>query len=201
MMHGSAGGNHHQDVDITMAPMARVGGGAVPVTVTDRADERAAEFASWYQTSVERVRTVVTGVCGDAGLAEEATAEAFARAFARWSHVRSLDSPTAWVCRVAINEVRGRFRRRRVERRYLERQRLGHHPPPTEPDTALWQALATLSPRARTAVVLRYVADLTEAQTADAMRIPAGTVASLLSRSRKQLARVLAETGSQGGNR
>jgi DNA-directed RNA polymerase specialized sigma24 family protein len=71
---------------------------AGPVTTDPVAD-----FAAWYQAESGRVRTVLAGVCGDAALAEEATAEAFAKAFARWSKVRALDSPAAWVYRVALN--------------------------------------------------------------------------------------------------
>jgi RNA polymerase sigma-70 factor (ECF subfamily) len=48
-----------------------------------------------------------------------------------------------------------------------------------------------LAPRARTAVALRYVADLTEAEVAEAMNVSRGTVATTLSRARRQLARVL----------
>ncbi len=64
-------------------------------------------------------------------------------------------------------------------------------PPPELPDTAVWRAVATLSPRARTAVALRYVADLTEAQVADAMNVTRGTVATTLSRARRELADAL----------
>ena len=42
----------------------------------------------------------------------------------------------------------------------------------------LWQALATLPPRQRAAVVLRYFDDLTEAQTADVLDCAVGTVKS-----------------------
>jgi RNA polymerase sigma-70 factor (ECF subfamily) len=162
---------------------------------TAGAADAVADFAGWYQSESGRVRTVLAGVCGDAALAEEATAEAFAKAFARWSHVRSLDSPAAWVYKVALNEVRSRVRRRRHERRYLARQSLTPVPPPQEPRTDLWDALRELSPKARTAVVLRYVADLTEPEVAAAMGVSTGTVGSILSRSRRRLAELLASEG------
>jgi RNA polymerase sigma-70 factor (ECF subfamily) len=165
---------------------------AGPVTTDPVAD-----FAAWYQAESGRVRTVLAGVCGDAALAEEATAEAFAKAFARWSKVRALDSPAAWVYRVALNEVRSRIRRRRHERRYLARQAPATVPPPREPATELWAALRELSPKARTAVVLRYVADLTEPEVAAAMGVSTGTVGSILSRSRRRLAELLTSEGDQ----
>jgi RNA polymerase sigma-70 factor (ECF subfamily) len=181
-------------VDITTE--ARVAD-ARPVGGDDDAADPTAEFVAWYRAESGRVRTVLAGVCGDAALAEEATAEAFAKAFAGWPAVRAKDSPTAWVYRVALNEVRSRLRRRRHERHYLARQALAPVPPPQEPRTDLWDALRELSPRARTAVVLRYVADLTEPQVAAAMGLSTGTVASLLSRSRRRLAELLDPEGNR----
>jgi RNA polymerase sigma factor (sigma-70 family) len=99
--------------------------------------------------------------------------------------------PEAWAYTVALNHVRSRMRRSRLERRYLERQREGHHPPPPEPDTALWAAVAQLAPRARTAVALRYVADLSQAEVAAAMGISRGTVAATLHKARARLAELM----------
>lgn len=53
---------------------------------------------------------------------------------------------------------------------------------------AVHRALGDLSPAAREVVVLRYYAHLTEAQTAEVLGIPAGTVKSRLSRALTQLA-------------
>lgn len=52
---------------------------------------------------------------------------------------------------------------------------------------ALAQALTTLPPRQRVALVLRYVHDLTDRQIADAMGCRRGTVNALLSRGRATL--------------
>jgi RNA polymerase sigma-70 factor (ECF subfamily) len=53
--------------------------------------------------------------------------------------------------------------------------------------------VAKLPDRQRTAVVLRYVADLPEADIAAAMKVSRGTVASTLSDARKALARHLSD--------
>ena len=151
------------------------------------------DFTVWYATAFPRVRGAVTLAVGDRWLGEEATAEAFARALVRWPAIRDARRPDAWVYTVALNHVRSRLRRQRLERRYLARQRAGYHPPPPEPDTALWAAVAQLPPRARTAIALRYVADLSEAEVAAAMGISRGTVAATLHRARTRLAELMSE--------
>src|SRR5690242_2104092 len=155
-------------------------------------DAAAGDFADWYAVTFPRVRAAVTLAVGDPWLAEEATAEAFARALASWGTVGDIGRPDAWVYTVALNQVRSRLRRTRLERRYVARQRAGYQPPPPEPDTALWAAVAALAPRMRTAVALRYVADLSEAEVAGAMGISRGTVAATLSKARARLAQLLA---------
>jgi DNA-directed RNA polymerase specialized sigma24 family protein len=55
-----------------------------------------------------------------------------------------------------------------------------------------WQAVAALPTRARHILALRYLLDLPEAEIAVTLGIARGTVASTLSKSRKQLAAVLA---------
>lgn len=162
---------------------------AIPRGASGAAD---GDFATWYGVHYGRVCNTLALAVGDRGLAEEATAEAFVRALAAWPKVQAANSPTAWVYTVALNEVRSRLRRSRLERRYLARQRENPVPPPPEPDPQLWAAVAQLSPRARQAVALRYVADLSEAEVAEAMGIARGTVAATLSKARTRLAELLA---------
>jgi RNA polymerase sigma-70 factor (ECF subfamily) len=128
---------------------------------------------------------------GDPYLGEEVAAEAFALALLHWPRVSRMDAPSGWVYTTALNQVRRSWRRRQLEQRYLDRQRVETVPPPEPPDTALWQAVHTLAPRARTAIALRYVADLSEQTVADAMNVSRGTVATTLSRARRQLAGLL----------
>ncbi|WP_053207272.1 RNA polymerase sigma factor [Jiangella muralis] len=152
------------------------------------------DFTDWYVALRPRVLRAVTIAVGDRDLAEEATAEAFARALARWPAAAALDSPVAWLLKVAVNEARTRWRRARLERRHLQRlagepQR---HAPAAEPrDDALWTAVAALPERSRQVVAMRYVLDLTEPEIASTLGVTRGTVASTLSRARRQLAAAL----------
>lgn len=151
------------------------------------------QFAQWYALEFPRVRATVSLVVGDVGLGEEAASEAFAKALLHWSRVSRMDNPTAWVRTVALNEVRSRLRRLRLDRRYRARLTEQYAPPPPEPRPDLWAAVARLSPRAREAIALRYVADLPEHEVAEVMGISRGTAAATLSRARQRLAELLVD--------
>lgn len=153
------------------------------------------DFAGWYAVHWPKVLRSVAVTVGDHELAEEAVAEAFARALARWPATAELDSPTAWLHRVAVNEIRSRWRRRRTERRMLERlatesTRSASGPEPR--NDALWAAVAALPERARHMVALRYVLDMHEAEIAAELGITRGTVASTLCKARQSLSVELA---------
>jgi RNA polymerase sigma factor (sigma-70 family) len=65
------------------------------------------------------------------------------------------------------------------------------HPPLPHPE--LWAAVRALPDRQRTAIVLRYLGDLPEADIAAAMGIARGTVSSTLADARRNLEVALAE--------
>ena len=147
-----------------------------------------ADFTTFYADEAPRLVRAVALAVGDPALAEDAVAEAFARAWARWPQVSTHDSPAAWVMRVALNESNSRFRRRRVERRkahVVARPEAAVDPEPD--DDTVWVAVAALPRRERRLVALRYVADLTQPEIAEALGLPPGTVASGLHRARHRL--------------
>lgn len=134
----------------------------------------------------ERLRPRLVGALGlhtgDRGVAEELAQEALARAWARWPKVQALDRPETWTYRVAFNLARSRWRRRGAERRANQRSANRAADPPA-PDhgsvMAVREAVATLPERQRRAVVCRFYADLSVAETADALRCAEGTVKAL----------------------
>lgn len=147
-------------------------------------------FAEWYAREAPILCQTVHVALGDRALAEEVTAEAFARAWARWRRVSAMSSPEGWVYRVALNHARSGFRRRRLERRLAATPApIGE--PPADPDDALRAAVANLAPRARLALGLRYLADLPEVEVAELMGVTRGTVAATLHSARRQLASIL----------
>ncbi|MHB8505631.1 MAG: sigma-70 family RNA polymerase sigma factor [Acidimicrobiales bacterium] len=145
------------------------------------------DFAGWYSRTHKPLVRALRAITSEDDAARDAADEAFARCLLHWRRVRVMGSPDGWAYRVALNELRRTLRRRALERRLL-----GRLPPPRpapEPSVAaIDELLAGLPPRQRTAVVLRYVADLPEADVAAAMGVTRGTVASTLADARRALA-------------
>ena len=122
---------------------------------------------------------------GDARLAEDLVQDAFVRLAGRMLHLRSPDGFHAYLRTTVVNLVRSHRRRRLVEAKYLER---GSAPiAVAAPDLAdreeLRSALMALPIRQRTAIVLRFYEDLSDAQAAELMRCRAGAVKSLVARA------------------
>ena len=131
-------------------------------------------------------------ISGDAEAARDAVAEAFCRAYERWPRVASMDSPSGWVYRVALNELRRSMRRRVLESRLLRRER-PHSIPPPDIDRELWDAVAALPRRQREAIVLRYVGDLTERDVARVLGISEGATSAALVAARRRLVEQLTD--------
>jgi RNA polymerase sigma-70 factor (sigma-E family) len=153
------------------------------VRLNDDMDEPVADFCRRMHPRL------VGALClhiGDAGLAEEIAQEALARTWQRWDRVALADSPDAWVFRVALNLATSRFRRTTTERRALARMEGRAAAPGSDDDTdrlVVRAAVAALPPRQRSALVLRYYADLPVEQTAEAMGCAPGTVKSLTAKA------------------
>jgi RNA polymerase sigma-70 factor (ECF subfamily) len=138
-----------------------------------------------YEAEFANVFRAVALVCGDRGIAEEATQEAFARALARWRRLRNAPWVAGWVTTTAIN----------VARRQLRRTRVPPDVPAWEPDRDavldVRAAIRYLPSRQQEAVVLHYLLDLPVAHAATAMGCDPGTVKTHLSRARASLGRLL----------
>lgn len=143
-------------------------------------------FDDWYREEHPRLLAAMTLVAADPDLAREATDEAFLRAFERWSRVSAMTTPGGWLYRTARNIVRRRWRRAAFERRILERERPAIEAPPSL-DPAVWDVVARLPERQRTAIALRYLMGMSQAEVADAMGVAVGTASASLTAARKAL--------------
>ena len=149
------------------------------------------DFETWYRAEHPKLLAALAVVAGDVDVAREVAAEAFARALERWERVAAMDSPGGWTYRVGLNLVRRRARRAALERRLLLRMAPTPSISVPVPAVEVWEAVTALPPRMRTAVALRYLGGLTEAEVAAAMGVSSGTVAGTLHDARRRLATLL----------
>jgi len=131
---------------------------------------------------------------GDRMLAEDLVQDAFVRLAGRLVHLRDPGAFDAYLRRTVVNLGRSHFRRKKVERAYLEKagggagtQTIPGADRPLEDREDLWRALGRLSPRQRAAVVLRFYEDLSERRVAELLKCRPGTVKSLVSRGLETL--------------
>lgn len=150
-------------------------------------------FALFYKRSSGPVFRTLLARTLDRAAAEDATAEAFARAFAHWDSVAVHPNPRAWVLRVAWNCYRSSWRK--------WESRWSTDPPEVPPlapepwrDPDLVAAIRRLPQGQREVIVLVALGELTPTQVARVLGKPAPTVRSLLSSARRALHRALAES-------
>src|SRR6266568_6265165 len=128
-------------------------------------------------------------VVGNRAEAEELTQEAFLRVWERWERIGSLEDPTGYVYRTAMNLFRKRYRRAKVALRRLARIAPAEDVfERAEAREVVLRALATLTPRQRAAVVLTELLDLTSEEAARVLGVKPVTVRVLASQGRAALA-------------
>ncbi|MFV0317260.1 MAG: RNA polymerase sigma factor [Microthrixaceae bacterium] len=156
-------------------------------------------FEDWYRYNRPRLaRSLIVASGGNVDAAVDSTDEAFVRALERWPRVSRMDSPAAWTYRTALNVLRRRFRRRASEvsavRALLSADQQGNRGHESTLDRlVVWEAVEELGERERTAMALRYVGGLSEAEVGTAMGLTEGGASALLSRARKALRRTLSD--------
>lgn len=132
--------------------------------------------------------------CGDRSAAEDIVADAYARTWPRLAAGR-VDEPLAYLRRAVLNRASSWRRHRFVVRREESRRRVG--PSPEDAATNLGdhdrlvEALRRLPAPQVQVVVLRYLEDLSEAETARQLGLPLGTVKSRAARALDALRREL----------
>ena len=143
------------------------------------------ELEALYRSRFDVFARVAASVTGDSERARDAVQEAFATAVRKRRSFRGEGPLEAWVWRIVLNAARSDVRRSAPGGR-LRRAGLGERPiQSTMPSCAL--ALARLPERQRTAVFLRYYADLDYAAIGEALGITTGTVAATLNAAHSAL--------------
>jgi RNA polymerase sigma-70 factor (ECF subfamily) len=136
-------------------------------------------------------------VVGDRGDAEDAVQDAFVKAYLAMPRFRPGAAFRPWVLRIVANEARNRRRSsRRRNGLALRASAEGGAAEAASPEAAaldrtdaeaLAAALGRLHERDRLVVAYRYLFEMSEAETADALGVPLGTVKSRLSRALARL--------------
>lgn len=152
------------------------------------------EFVARSLRPLTRAAIVITWNLADA---EDVVQEALYRTARHWNRVRAMANPYAYARRVVIHRaLRG------IEKRAAHRQELRGWPEGVVADLParggddvetvdlrldLAQMLAQLPPRQRAVIVLRFAEQLTEAEVAEVLGWPLGTVKSTAARALERL--------------
>ena len=150
-----------------------------------------------YRANYQSLVRIAVALIGDAAVAEEVVQDAFVAMNGAWGRLRDTDKALSYLRQSVVNRSKSVLRRMVVVNKYPQQ------PLPDEPSaeqgaiallerSEIMDALRALPPRQREAVVLRYYADLSEAQIAHAMGISRGAVKSHTSRAMSALRMVLA---------
>ncbi|MEN3271838.1 MAG: hypothetical protein V7636_599 [Actinomycetota bacterium] len=151
-----------------------------------------------FRTEQRNLLRLATLLLGDRGAAEEVVQDAFVKLHLSWRRLRDPDRAAAWLRSAVLNGARSQLRRRGVRRRHRE---VDVGAAASAESGALAEdgrarvlaALRQLPARQREAVVLRYYADLSEAEIAVAMGVSAGSVKTHAHRGLAALATILGE--------
>lgn len=142
-----------------------------------------AEFAEFFAASWDPCLRAVAASTGDMTLAEDQTAEAFARAWASWRKVSRHPAPRAWVVRTALNTGASWWQRRSKETPLPGHDSALPDSQGTGVDAAVLAAVRRLPARQREVTVLRVFLDLDTDTTARQLGIAPGTVRAHLARA------------------
>ncbi len=145
------------------------------------------DIEALYRADADRLWRAVYAFAGDAEIASDAVAEAYAQLLRRGSVVRD---PAAWVWRAAFQIGRGALKARRLDAAAPAPD--GDHAD-AYADHDLLTAIRQLPEGQRAAVILFYYADLPIRQIADRLGTNSLAVRANLSRGRRRLRDLLGD--------
>jgi RNA polymerase sigma factor (sigma-70 family) len=121
-------------------------------------------FQRTLDTHGEEVWRYLRGMVG-AHAADDCFQETFLAALRAYPRLADGSNVRAWLLTIAHRKAIDHLRRTRTQSALP----LGEHPGRAEPDRTIWSAVATLPPRQRAAVLLRYAGDLRHREIAAAI--------------------------------
>ncbi len=146
--------------------------------------EANARFEEFYRQTFSGMVRLATLLCGNEQVASDVVQDAFVKVHVRWSRIRT---PEAYLRRCVVNgcrsHARSEYRRRKRAVRSEDTEELGGF--------ELLDVLATLAPRQRAAIVLRFYEQRSEAEIASFLGCRPGSVGPMLTRSLRRLRTLL----------
>lgn len=178
-------------IDVTETLTAGIGLTAAPAAL--EADRAVTDLYAAHYKSLVRLAALLVR---DVGTAEEVVQDSFVAMHGGWHRLRDSEKALSYLRQSVVNRSRSVLRHRVVVDRNTPK------PPPDMPSaehgaialferSAVIAALRKLPARQREALVLRFYADMSEAQIADAMCISRGAVKSHTARAMQALRSVL----------
>jgi RNA polymerase sigma-70 factor (sigma-E family) len=189
--------------DPATVPRARPSGQATGASITPDPDERDGsehhgnaatevadpenhgfrEYVATRSQALLRTAYLLTGNKADA---EDLVQAALAKTYLAWDRIEDRGALDGYVRRAIVNTHISWWRRRRVEEYPTDEipdQAVADHAIMSDLQETMRRAIDRLPDRMRTAVVLRYYEDMTEAEVAEILGVSLGTVKSTVSRA------------------
>lgn len=164
----------------------------VPERTRDRGPSDREDFAAFFDGHHASLFGALYLLTRNRYEAEEIMQDAFLKVFERWERVASLDDPVGYLYRTAMNLFRKRWRRASMAmRRTVGLISRDDEIAQIELRVDVVRAVASLSPRQRTAIVLIDLLDLSSEEAGRILGISPGTVRMHASRGRAALAALL----------
>jgi RNA polymerase sigma-70 factor (sigma-E family) len=161
-------------------------------TVADGDEALAALYAAHYRALLRLAALLLD----EPAACEDVVQEAYVRVHRAWRRIDDQNKALAYLRQTVVNLSRSALRRRLVAQRHAprpERLSVDDVTYATVQRDALVRALRAIPRREREALALRYFADLSEAQTAEAMGCAVGTVKGYTSRGLARLGATMRE--------
>lgn len=144
-------------------------------------------FDEFFTLEFPKMVALASVLTGAPEVGRDVAQDSMVKAFRDWASVAEMDRPGAWVRRVTINAAVSWHRRNSRERRARSRVAPGVVQPVQPPEHSFWEAVRSLPPRQRAAVVLHHLEDLPVAEVAEILGVAPGTVKASLAKGRARL--------------
>jgi RNA polymerase sigma-70 factor (sigma-E family) len=147
---------------------------------------RDAEFESWLVAREPALQRTAHLLTGDVHTAQDLVQVTLAKLYLAWDRIQDRGSVDGYARKILVNEHRTAWRRPVRRREQVTAEVPDRAAPEQSYDgqrEAVWTFVASLPPRQRAVVVLRFYEQLTEPEIADLLGISLGTVKSQSSRA------------------